>query len=79
MHFADNQTRYTLPLLLRVVHTQRKCKNRIQLLLYPAFIANNSNFNRNPLRGRNYGLEGGNYCRLNYYLEKNIAVLCYTN
>lgn len=59
--------------------TQRKCKNRIQLLLYPAFIANNSNFNRNPLRGRNYGLEGGNYCRLNYYLEKNIAVLCYTN
>ena len=79
MHFTDNQTRYTLPLLLRLVHTQRKCKNRIQLLLYPAFIANNTNFNRNPLRGRNYGLEGGNYCRLNYYLEKNIAVLCYTN
>ena len=53
--------------------TQRKCKNRIQLLLYPAFIANNSNFNRNPLRGRNYGLEGGNYCRLNYYLEKKYS------
>jgi len=26
MHFTDNQTRYTLPLLLRLVHTQRKCK-----------------------------------------------------
>ena len=39
MHFTDNQTRYTLPLLLRLVHTQRKCKNRIQLLLYPAFMA----------------------------------------
>ena len=39
MHFTDNQTRYTLPLLLRLVHTQRKCKNRIQLLLYPAFLA----------------------------------------
>ena len=25
--------------LLRLVHTQRKCKNRIQLLLYPAFLA----------------------------------------
>lgn len=39
MHFTDNQIRYTLPLLLRLVHTQRKCKNRIQLLLYPAFLA----------------------------------------
>ena len=39
MHFTDNQTRYTLPLLLRLVHTQRKCKNRIQLLLYPTFLA----------------------------------------
>ena len=39
MHFTDNRTRYTLPLLLRLVHTQRKCKNRIQLLLYPTFLA----------------------------------------
>ena len=39
MHFTDNQIRYTLPLLLQLVHTQRKCKNRIQLLLYPAFLA----------------------------------------
>ena len=36
---TDTQKRYTLPLLLRLVHTQRKCKNRIQLLLYPAFLA----------------------------------------
>ncbi len=28
MHFTDNQTRYTLPLLLRLVHTQRKCKKQ---------------------------------------------------
>jgi len=39
MHFTDTQKRYTLPLLLRLVHTQRKCKNRIQLLLYPTFLA----------------------------------------
>ena len=39
MHFTDTQKRYTLPLLLQLVHTQRKCKNRIQLLLYPAFLA----------------------------------------
>ena len=39
MHFTDTQKRYTLPLLLKLVHTQRKCKNRIQLLLYPAFLA----------------------------------------
>ena len=44
MHFTDNQTRYTLPLLLRLVHTQRKCKNRIQLLLYPAFLAESEGF-----------------------------------
>ena len=28
MHFTDNRTRYTLPLLLRLVHTQRKCKKQ---------------------------------------------------
>lgn len=28
MHFTDNQTQYTLPLLLRLVHTQRKCKKQ---------------------------------------------------
>ena len=28
MHFTDNPTRYTLPLLLRLVHTQRKCKKQ---------------------------------------------------
>lgn len=46
----------------------------------------NSNFDRNYFMGGNFGSEGGNhslkrgnYCRLNYYLEKNIAVLCYTN
>lgn len=44
MHFTDNQTRYTLPLLLRLVHTQRKCKNRIQLLLYPALLAESEGF-----------------------------------
>ena len=44
MHFTDNRTRYTLPLLLRLVHTQRKCKNRIQLLLYPAFLAESEGF-----------------------------------
>ena len=55
--------------------------------------AKNSNFNRNYFMGAtsvqrryilileecNHSLKRCNYCRLNYYLEKNIAVLCYTN
>ena len=44
MHFTDTQKRYTLPLLLQLVHTQRKCKNRIQLLLYPALLAESEGF-----------------------------------
>lgn len=53
--------------------TQRKCKNRIQLLLYPAFIANNSNFNRNPLRGHNYGLEGGQLLPIELLFRKKYS------
>ena len=53
--------------------TQRKCKIRIQLLLYPAFIANNSNFNRNPLRGRNYGLEGGQLLPIKLLFRKKYS------
>lgn len=38
MHFTDNKTRYTLPLLLRLVHTHNEN-------------ANSSNFNRNYFMG----------------------------
>ena len=37
MHFTDNQIRYTLPLLLRVVHTQRKCKKTGYSFCYALF------------------------------------------
>ena len=62
MHFTDNQTRYTLPLLLRLVHTQRKCKNRIQLLLYPAFLAESEGLG--SLRSPASLLRKLSYCRL---------------
>jgi len=61
MLFADNQTRYTLPLLLRLVHTQRKCKNRIQLLLYPAFLAESEGLG--SLRSPSSLLRKLSYCK----------------
>lgn len=39
MHFTDNQTRYTLPLLLRLVHTQRKCKKQDTAFAMPCLLA----------------------------------------
>jgi hypothetical protein len=40
------------------IDKQRKTSNRNGLLVF-SVLANDSNFDRNPLRGCNYGLEGG--------------------
>ena len=38
---------------------REKRKSPANSLVYWTFLANDSNFDRNPLRGCNYGLEGG--------------------
>ena len=44
MHFTDNQTRYTLPLLLRLVHTQRKCNKQDIAFAMPCLLAESEGF-----------------------------------
>ena len=65
------ETKCTLPtrkngtlcrFLLQLVHTQRKCKNRIQLLLYPAFLAESEGLG--SLRSPASLLRKLSYCRL---------------
>lgn len=44
MHFTDTQKRYTLPLLLRLVHTQRKCKKQDIAFAISCFLAESEGF-----------------------------------
>lgn len=61
MHFTDNQTRYTLPLFITACSHTTKCKNRIQLLLYPAFLAESEGLG--SLRSPSSLLRKLSYCK----------------